>query len=341
MTRYLRASALGASLMALAAFSAGCPGTVNWTQSTVAIEAEGIGMQGDQIGRAAWAATGFWIDHDLLATNAHVATRALTLVGIDDDGNKYHFDRIMALDRDGDIAILKADRQGDKPGVEFIKPPANPKDLRGRRVILVGNSGDLGIGFFNGEITNVLGEKGNEQILHNSSVVGGSSGSPLYDKDAHLVVGIHHAGADQYMTRIATASWRLQEDIAQARKNAGVELKELFTLENIGKFANIWGQREFCLAPGESFKISFNVPTATDVLAYVKPTTPDTILVTGLVRGDSQVLWKGAFHGQVYLPFSLEASGPHAMIVVAPADAPEKTCGVIGAGEIAWEKGIQ
>ncbi|TNF23387.1 MAG: serine protease [Deltaproteobacteria bacterium] len=340
MTRFVRASALALGVVTLVAAS-GCPGTMNWTQSTVAIQAEGIGMQGDKVGRVSWVATGFWIDEHLLATNAHVATRALELVGVDDDGNKYHFDKIMALDREGDIAILHADRAGDKPGVEFLERPARPKDLRGHRVMLVGNSGGLGLGFFNGEITNILGEDGEEQILHNSTVVGGSSGSALYDKDAQKVVGIHHSGADQLKTRIATASWHLQDVVEQARKNEGVELKELFTLPNIAKFANIWGQREFCLAPGESFKISFNVPRATDILGFIKPTNPETVLVTGLVRGDSEILWKAAFKGAVYLPFSLQGSGPHNMIVAAPADAPEKTCGVIGAGEIAWEKGIK
>lgn len=341
MTRYLRASLLALGLATLATVATGCPGTMNWTQSTVAIEAEGIGMQGDKVGRVGWVATGFWIDDYLLATNAHVATRALSLTGVDDDGNKYHFDRILALDREGDIAILRADRAGDKPGVEFLERPSHPKDLRGHKVMLVGNSGGLGLGFFNGEITNVLGETGAEMILHNSTVVGGSSGSALYDKDAQRVVGIHHSGADQLKTRIATAGWHLQEVVAEARKRDGVELKALFTLENIGRYANIWGQREFCIAPGESFKISFNVPRATDILAYVKPTNPESILVAGLVRGGSDVLWKGAFKGIVYLPFSLEGSGPHEMVVVAPADGPPKSCGVIGAGEIAWEKGIK
>jgi|GEM_PF-3213617 len=340
MTRFLRSSVLLLGLAMLTAAGA-CGGTMNWTESTVAIQAEGIGMQGDKVGRTTWVATGFWIDNYLLATNAHVATRALSLVGVDDDGNKYHFDKILALDREGDIAILHADRAGDKPGVEFLERPARPKDLRGHRVMLVGNSGGLGLGFFNGEITNILGEDGAEQILHNSSVVGGSSGSALYDKDAQKVVGIHHSGADQFKTRIATAGWHLQSVVAEARKREGVELKQLFTLENIGRFANIWGQRQFCLAPGESFKISFNVPRATDILGFIKPANPDTVLATGLVRGGSEILWKSAFKGTVYLPFSLSGSGPHNLIVAAPADAPPKTCGVIGAGEIAWEKGIK
>lgn len=340
--RQLYVPGVFAGVLFVAALAAGgCSTAFHWTDSTVAIQAQGIGMMGDKIGPQGWVGTGFWIDQHLLATNAHVATRAHDLVGIDDEGNKYHFDRIMALDRAGDVAILRADRAGDKPGVEFIARPERPKDLRGRQVIMVGNSGGLGLGFFNGEITNVLGEVGEEQILHNSAVVGGSSGSALYDKEEQRVVGIHHSGAEQLKTRIATAAWRIEEVVKKARAAKGVELKDLFTLENIGRFANIWGQRPFCLAPGESFKISFNVPRATDVLAFVKPENPETQLVTGLVMGEDSVLWKAAFKGTVFLPFSLGASGPHHMIVAAPAEAPPKSCGLIGAGEIAWEKGIQ
>lgn len=341
MMGYRACGLVVAGLVALTIGATGCGGTFQWTQSTVAIQAEGIGMEGDKVGKVGWVGTGFWIDQNLLATNAHVATRAHRLMGVDDDGVKYHFGRIMALDRAGDIAILYADRPGDKPGVEFVDRPANPRSLRGRQIMMVGNSGGLGLGFFNGEITNVLGDAGEEQILHNSQVVGGSSGSAIYDKEERKVVGIHHSGADQLKTRIATASWRIQELVARARKAKGVELTTLFRLENIGRFANIWGQRKFCIAPGESFKISFNVPRATDVLAFIQPENEATVLHTGLVMGESAVIWKAAFKGKVYLPFSLSASGPHHMIVMAPAGAPPKSCGVIGAGEIAWERGIQ
>ena len=334
----------GPALAALALLGAvaasGCASTPSWTESTVAVEAEGITMDGDKLAKAGWVGTGFWIDHRLLATNAHVATRALRLVGVDDDGNKYHFDTIVALDRAGDIAILRADREGDKDGVTFIDRPDHPKDLRGHEIMMVGNSGGLGLGFFDGRVTNVLGDPGMEMILHNASVVGGSSGSAIYDKAEHKVMGIHHSGSPSLDTKIATAAWRIQEIVAQARKAQGVALGDLFTLPNIGRFANIWGQREFCLAPGESYKISFNAPRATDILAYIKPADAAAVLHTGLVRGTQEVIWKAAFKGEVYLPFSLSGSGPYELVVVAPEGGPAKVCGVIGAGEIAWEKGI-
>lgn len=340
----MREFELRVGLAALVVFGAlaasGCASTPSWTESTVSIEAEGAIMDGDQFKEAAWVGTGFWIDHRLLATNAHVATRALRLVGVDDDGNKYHFDTIMALDRAGDIAILRADREGDKEGVTFIDKPEHPKDLRGREIMMVGNSGARGLGFFDGRVTNVLGDPGEELILHNATVVGGSSGSAIYDKDEHKVMGIHHSAA--YDTKFATPSWRVQAVIAAARKAAGVPLGQLFTLPNIMRFADIWGQREFCLAPGQAYKVPFDAPRATDILTYVKPVDPTAVLHAYFVRGaELPPLWKAAIKGPAYLAFSLTASGPHQVVVIAPEGGPPKICGVIGVGGIDWEKGIR
>jgi hypothetical protein len=330
-----------AALVAVSTLAAACASTPKWTESTLSLQAEGIVMNGDQIGGGGWVGTGFWIDHNLLATNAHVATRALRLVGIDDDGQKYHFDTLVALDREADIAILRSDRPGDKEGVEFIDRPTNPKDLRGRAILMVGNSGGLGLGFFDGRVTNVLGDPGSELILHNATVVGGSSGSAIYDKEEHKVIGIHHSGSPSLDTKIASAAWRIQSAVAEAKKRKGVALGDLFTIPNIAAFANIWGQREFCLAPGQSYKVSFDAPRATDVLGYVKQASESQIMLAGLVMGGQQVVWKAAFKGTIYLPFSLSASGPYELIVIAPEDGPALSCGAVGAGEITWEKGIQ
>jgi len=336
--RAIVASCLGAAALG------GCPSTPvappKWTESTLIMQVQGIELQGDKLSKASWEGTGFWIDQDLLATNAHVATRALQIVGVDDDGNKYHFDTVVAIDRDADIAILHADRKGDKPGVEFIDKPQNPKDLRGRETMMVGNSGGLGLGFFDGRVTNVLGDPGTELILHTTSVVGGSSGSAVYDKLTHKVMGIHHSGVASLDAKIASPSWRIQKTVAEARTRHGIALEELFTLPHIAEYAHIWGQRDFCVKPGEAYKVSFDAPRATDVLGFVKPTDDTAVLNAGLVMGGQDIVWKGAFQGTVYLPFSLAASGPYNLVVVAPDDAPGPICGVMGAGEIAWEQGI-
>jgi len=329
------------ALISVLWLASACASAPKWTESTLSLQVDGIAMNGNEVGGSQWVGTGFWIDRNLLATNAHVATRAHQLVGVDDDGVRYHFSQVVALDRTGDVAILRADRPGDKPGVQFITRPADPKALRGREIMMVGNSGGLGLGFFDGRVTNVLGDAGLEQILHNATVVGGSSGSAIYDKDERRVMGIHHSGVAALNTRVATASWHIQKVVAEARERKGVNLRALFQLQNIGDFANIWGQREFCVGAGESFKIAFNVPLATDILVFILPQDKQAVLHTGLVRGGQDVLWRAAFQGQVFLPFSLGGSGPHEMVVVGPEGAVGKVCGVIGAGEIAWERGIQ
>jgi len=319
----------------------GCATKPNWTESTLELKVEGIDFQGDKLARGGWAGTGFWIDDEHLVTNAHVATRGHRIVGVHDDKQKYHFDTIIGIDRVADIAILKADRRGDKGGVEFIDKPKNAKDLRGRPLMMVGNSGGIGLGFYEGRVTNIIGEAPNEIILHDTRVVGGSSGSAIYDKDKAKMMGIHFAGHSGLDAKFASPSWKIQELIAESKKRKGVPLDQLFTLPNVYKLASIWGQREFCIAAGQKAMVNFDVRPSTDIVVFIKPRDPAMVLDTGLVYGGKQVTWSAKFKGDIALPFSLKAGGRYDLVVVAPAGMPGTVCGVLGAGEIAWEKGIQ
>lgn len=318
-----------------------CGSTMNWTESTLELKVEGIEFQGDKLAKAGWVGTGFWIDDELLVTNAHVATRGHRIVGVHDDKQKYHFDTILGIDRVADIAVLKADRRGDKKGVQFIDQPKNTKDLRGRPLMMVGNSGGIGLGFYEGRVTNVIGEPPDEIILHDTRVVGGSSGSAIYDKDARKVMGIHHSGHSGLDAKLASPSWRIQKLVAEARTKKGIALDQLFTIPNILKVTRVWGQREFCIAAGQKAMVNFEVRPSTDIVAFIKPRDPNAVLDTGLVYGGQQVTWSAKFKGDLILPFSLRGGGRYDIVVVAPQGTQGTVCGVIGAGEIEWEKGIQ
>jgi len=329
------------SIVALSMLIGACATKPKWTESTLELKVEGIELQGDKVSRAGWAGTGFWVDEDTLVTNAHVATRGHRIVGVHDDKQKYHFDTIVAIDRVADIAVLKADRKGDKGGVEFIDKPKNAKDLRGRALMLVGNSGGIGLGFYEGRVTNVIGEAPDEILLHDTRVVGGSSGSAIYDKEAGKVMGIHFAGSSDLDAKFASPAWRIQKLLAESKKNKGVPLDQLFTLPNVIELASIWGQREFCIAAGQKAMVNFEVRPSTDVIAFIKPRDPNAVLDTGLVYGGQQVTWSAKFKGNLVLPFSLRGGGRYDLVVVAPEGMPGTVCGVLGAGEIQWEKGIK
>jgi hypothetical protein len=295
---------------------------------------------GNEIGMAKWSGSGFWLDDRLLATNAHVALRGHRIVATADNGDKYHFDTIVGLDIAGDIAILRADRPGDKPGVDFVDKPSNPKDLRGREILMVGNSGALGLGVFDGRITNVLGEPNQELLLHTAAVVGGSSGSAVFDKQANKVVGIHHSANTALDARFATPSWRIEKVLAEARKKKGVAIDQLFTLQNLVQFVELWGERQFCISGGQAFTVPFVAKQASDFIISIRPTDPNAVYIAGLVSGQ-QVIWGQAFKGQSVLPFALPMFGPMELRIVAPNDAPAPVCAIVGAGDIVWEKGIQ
>jgi hypothetical protein len=329
------------SALLLSTQLAACGGTMNWTESTLELKVEGIEFQGDKFGRASWVGTGFWIDDELFVTNAHVATRGHRIMGVHDDKQKYHFDTIVGIDRNADIAVLRADRRGDKKGVKFIEKPKSAKDLRGRPLMMVGNSGGLGLGFYEGRVTNVLGEPPDEIILHDTRVVGGSSGSAIYDKEEGKVMGIHHSGHEGLDAKFASPSWRIQKLVAEARTKKGIPLDQLFTIPKLLQHTRVWGQREFCVAAGQKALVTFEIRPSTDIVGFIKPRDPNAVLMTGLVYGGQQVQWSANFKGDLVLPFSLRGGGRYDLVVVAPPGLQGQVCGIIGAGEVEWEKGIQ
>lgn len=119
----------------------------------------------------------------------------------------------------------------------------------------------------------------------------------------------------------------------------GTPLAQLFSSAAAPERADIWASRAFCLAPGEAFELAFEVPAATDVVAFVAPSEGASVQAAYL-DATGQLLWSGAIAGRGVVPFSLPARGAYAFVVVAAAASGPKTCGQIGAGELAWERGL-
>jgi len=154
-------------------------------------------------------------------------------------------------------------------------------------------------------------------------------------------MGIHHSGHSGLDAKFASPSWRIQKLVAEARTKKGIPLDQLFTIPKLLQHTRVWGQREFCVAAGQKALVTFEIRPSTDIVGFIKPRDPNAVLMTGLVYGGQQVQWSANFKGDLVLPFSLRGGGRYDLVVVAPPGLQGQVCGIIGAGEVEWEKGIQ
>jgi len=313
----------------------GC--TKNWHESTLRLHTEGIAFRGNKVMKMGGHGTGFWLDKNHIATNVHVVVRSQNMVGESDDGTRYHFSRIVGFDRSGDIAILKAERDGDMTPVKLAPKPADPRDLRGEDVVVSGNTANLGLSLYFGKITNVIATdkaKKNHQIMHNTNTAPGASGSAIFLKDTGEVIGIHHSFSPQANSKMGTASWRIADDYAAAKNKRGTALKKLFTVQNGLKLTKIGLKRKFCLAPKHALKVPFFVPRNADFVAAFLG--QGAVFEVGLLRG-KKLVWAGKLKKGIF-PFSTPPGGY--TLIVIPAGSAAKSCGQLGIGIIEWEKGI-
>ena len=323
---------------ALIATLSGCP--TNWMESSLRIHTDGVVFVGDKAGMMKGAGTGFWLDREHIATNAHVAIRAQRLTGISDSGVKYHFSTIVAFDPNGDIAILKADRPGDMPAVRLMEKPLQPRTLRGEDIVVTGNTRDLGLSLYHDKVTNIVpGGPDNEQVVHNTNTAPGASGSAIYREFSAEVMGIHHTGSPWLNAKVGTASWRLKRTFEAAKRRKGVPLSALFTFQSAMRLTSMTKPRGFCLAPGQALKLAVNAPRNIDFVTVVQATKRGDVLFAGLQSGNN-LGWKGAIKDKAVLPFTV-GGGAHQFILMAPRNAPGKVCGSVGVGYIEWGRGIQ
>lgn len=324
-------------LLVLVALTATACGGVDWRKQTVSLQAAGYQFQGTGIKPVGWNGSGVFIDENTVVTNAHVAGKALKMIGQDDYGTKYTFRQILAYDGDLDIAVLKVQGTAEVDVLPLKERPDDPKDMRGSKVLAIGNTGGMGLSRYTGEVTNVVGKRSQENLVHSADISSGSSGGPLYDGDAGELYGINKSINLHLRQSFATPAWSVQKVVDKARRAGGTDLTEAFKPAEFPMQLDV--KRSFCLEPGQKIIAPVQVVGTADLVAAVKFQTENTPLFFGLVRGNS-LMSKGVISKDLLAAWTLPGSGVYAAILVNPPQATAKACGAVGVGRMAWEKRI-
>jgi hypothetical protein len=237
-----------------------------WRNQSVALRISGIRFDGEKVKKTRWQGSGVWIAKDRLATNAHVAIRALYIDGEDDYGHPVTFDRIVSIDQEHDLAILSTNRRSRFEPAQFVKPPRDKKSLRGTRVLAVGNTAGLGLSLYQGRIVNVERMKGVQKLIHDTAVSHGSSGGPLFRLRDGKLLGINHAINHKMRFSLAIPAWTLQEHAEKVASRVGIKLKEVFGSLGSAKLdLETVGKKKLCMDPGKMRSLTLPVAGHLDV----------------------------------------------------------------------------
>lgn len=187
-------------------------GDLDWKEITTLSSSNPIRQKGKAVGAVDLPAmgsrcTGFLISENVLMTNHHCIptsshARGVTVKFKHEKGvspanhAKYDCSEFIGNNRELDFALLKCTgNPGRKFG--FVELDSDQKS-QGSSIYIVQQNCDYYMNrgcdwtkkYSEGSITKVAAE-----YSHNADTLGGSSGSPVFSKTTHEVVGIHHAGA--------------------------------------------------------------------------------------------------------------------------------------------------
>ncbi|MEJ2508363.1 MAG: trypsin-like peptidase domain-containing protein [Gammaproteobacteria bacterium] len=215
-------------------------------QSNVSLAVSGFrfggGLQPDSSGKPSgngmgvvpvqWWGSGFIVRSDgTLVTNYHVASKAISMQAIFDNGARYSIKHIKVYDPTRDLAVLKINGTN-----QFRAAPlgdsnrVHPRDM----VLAVGNPHGAGLNITEGKVTQVVRDDERHPVLirHTAAIAGGNSGGALYE--GHYVVGVNSATWSGTQFHIAVPINEVKPLLA-SRYNRLLRLKNVFlpTLDNI------------------------------------------------------------------------------------------------------------
>src|SRR5258705_1631175 len=147
--------------------------------SAVAIEA--FDSRGDKLSRG----SGFFIDSDRIVTNRHVIEGAYRAEAHSSTGKVYAVKGVLAVDAEGDIALLKIDAPADQ-----IKPLSLDKTSpqEGESIVVIGNPLGLEGSVTNGIVSAVRDIPTFGRIIQSTAPISsGSSGSPVVNMQGQVI----------------------------------------------------------------------------------------------------------------------------------------------------------
>src|SRR5881296_1261001 len=147
--------------------------------SAVAIET--FDARGQQLSRG----SGFFVDKDRVVTNRHVIEGAFRAEVHLSSGNTYQVKSVLAVDAEGDLALLKVDAPPN-----LVRPlsldRASPQE--GESVVVIGNPFGLEGSVTNGIVSAVRDIPGFGRIIQITAPISpGSSGSPVVNMQGQVI----------------------------------------------------------------------------------------------------------------------------------------------------------
>ena len=183
--------------------------------SAVAIET--FDVRGEKVSRG----SGFFIDADRVVTNRHVLDGAHRAEIHSSTGNIYPVKAVLAIDAEGDIALLKVDAPA---GVVRPLPLDRTSPQEGESIVVIGNPLGLEGSVTNGIVSAVRDIPTFGRIIQiTAPISSGSSGSPVVNMQGQ-VIGI----ATLQITGGQSVNFAIpSERISQLQLNAPMSLSDL------------------------------------------------------------------------------------------------------------------
>lgn len=306
-----------------------------WRNQSLALSVKGFMFKGGTKPEpAGWVGSGAWIGPNIAVTNAHVALRGLQITGTDDHGKEFEFTDVLAINQDADLAIIRAKDASEAAPLALIDTPAEIKDLRGTDIRVVGNTGGLGLSFYKGRITNVVGKKEEALLLHDANTAGGSSGGPLIEQESGKLVGVNHSSMPALNAKGAAPSWIVSDLITKANSSQGLPFAKAFAPADLP--VNWLTERAVCMKPGEAFKGVVNAVGTNDLVVHIKPAQSAPMAFILMQGGSSQPMAQALVNSETVGAWTLAAKGGYVYALVNPKTASKPVCSSVRFGRIDW-----
>jgi hypothetical protein len=138
--------------------------------------------------------SGFVIfDNLTMVTNCHVLDGAYYMIAYSDDGFHYDIDKVIAVDKDKDIAILGFESPTNLAPLEYVE---KAELLRGQPVVAIGSPKGIKNTVSIGNISTIVADQTYNVIQFTAPISHGSSGGALFN-DEGKVVGITFASLEE------------------------------------------------------------------------------------------------------------------------------------------------
>lgn len=132
-------------------------------------------------------------EKDILVTNYHVVESAFKIEAIDENDIVYSLDKVIAFDKEKDLAILKFSNPTD---LSVLKIQDSNKVSKGDDVIAIGSPIGLKNTVSKGIVSAIRNDENVEILQITAPISGGSSGGALLNEKGE-VIGITYAGMEE------------------------------------------------------------------------------------------------------------------------------------------------